>query len=68
MLFFQRKKHGKKHICFVVEKAKQKLSKIVNVSLRTKKIELKAVAYAGIINGRGFKTEIRYNDVILKPL
>ena len=26
------------------------------------------VAYAGIINGRGFKTEIRYNDVILIPL
>ena len=24
-----------------------------------------AVAYAGIINGRGFKTETRYNDVIL---
>ena len=26
---------------------------------------MQAVAYAGIITGRGFKTETRYNDVIL---
>ena len=29
---------------------------------------MQTVAYAGIINGRGFKTETRYNDVILIPL